>query len=94
MVTIPPAAYPRRVWSLYIARCGDGTLYTGIARDVGARIAAHNAGKGARYTRGRGPVTLAAQARCATHGDALRAEAQVKALPRDCKIQFVLRFSA
>jgi putative endonuclease len=79
---------------LYIVRCGDGTLYTGIARDVAARIAAHNAGKGARYTRGRGPVTLVAQARCPTKGDALRAELAVKALPRDRKIEFVLRFAA
>ena len=72
-------------WFVYIALCSDGTLYTGIARDVDARIAAHNAGKGARYTRGRGPLTLAAKTRCPTHGDALRLERAIKALPRDGK---------
>ena len=45
-------------WFVYVVRCRDGTLYTGIARDVVARIAKHNEGKGARYTRGRGPVRL------------------------------------
>ena len=45
-------------WSLYILRCADGTMYTGITTDVEKRVKAHNAGKGAKYTRGRGPVTL------------------------------------
>jgi putative endonuclease len=72
-------------WFLYIARCRDGSLYTGIARDVRARIAQHDAGKGARYTRGRGPLVLCAVRRCATHGDALRLELAVKALKRDEK---------
>jgi putative endonuclease len=66
------------VWFVYVARCADGTLYTGIARDVAARIAAHDAGRGARYTRGRGPLTVCAVRRCRTHGDALRLEAAIK----------------
>ena len=70
---------------MYIARCNDGSLYTGIARDVRQRIAAHNAGKGARYTRGRGPIAVCAQRRCATKGDALRLEWAVKQLPRPDK---------
>jgi len=70
---------------VYIARCNDGSLYTGIARDVRQRIAAHNAGKGARYTRGRGPIAVCAQRRCATKGDALRLEWAVKQLPRPDK---------
>ena len=45
-------------WELYILRCGDGTLYTGIARDADKRLAMHRSGKGAKYTRGRGPLTL------------------------------------
>ena len=45
-------------YTIYVLRCADGSLYTGIARDLEARIAAHNRGAGARYTRGRGPVTL------------------------------------
>ena len=67
---------------MYVARCSDGTLYTGIARDVATRIAAHDAGKGARYTRGRGPLVVCAVRRCTSKGDALRLELAVKALPR------------
>jgi putative endonuclease len=69
-----------------MAECADGTLYVGIARDVAARIAAHDAGRGARYTRGRGPLRLLARRRCATHGDALRLELALKRLPRDEKL--------
>lgn len=71
-----------RGWFVYLARCADGTLYTGIALDVAARIAAHDAGRGARYTRGRGPLALCAVRRCASKGDALRLELAVKRLPR------------
>jgi putative endonuclease len=70
---------------VYIARCSDGSLYTGIARDVLLRIAAHNAGRGARYTRGRGPLSVCAQRRCTSKGDALRLELAVKRLPRPDK---------
>ena len=45
-------------WSVYIARCADGSLYTGIAKDVRARLAAHNAGRGAAYTRPRRPLRI------------------------------------
>ena len=76
------AARGSDVWFVYLARCADGTLYTGIARDVAARIAAHDAGKGARYTRGRGPLALCAVRRCTSKGDALRLELAVKRLPR------------
>ncbi|CAN5286133.1 GIY-YIG nuclease family protein [soil metagenome] len=69
-------------WFVYIARCRDGSLYTGIARDVSARIAAHDAGRGARYTRGRGPLSLCAVRRCTSKGDALRLELAVKSLTR------------
>jgi len=73
------------VWFVYVARCADGTLYTGVARDVAARIAAHDAGRGARYTRGRGPLTLCAVRRCASKGEALQLEHAVKQLPRAAK---------
>ena len=72
-------------WFVYIARCNDGSLYTGIARDVAERITAHNEGKGARYTRGRGPLAVCAQRRCTSKGDALRLEYAVKQLPRPAK---------
>ena len=73
-------------WFVYIARCSDGTLYVGIARDVAARIAQHDAGRGARYTRGRGPLRVLARRRCSTQGDALRLERALKSLGRDEKL--------
>jgi putative endonuclease len=70
---------------VYLVRCADGTLYTGIALDVAARIAAHELGRGARYTRGRGPLVLCAVRRCVSKGEALRLELAVKRLPRSMK---------
>lgn len=69
-----------------MAECSDGTIYVGIARDVAARIAAHDAGTGARYTRGRGPLRLLLARRCSTQGDALRLERALKRLPRGEKL--------
>ena len=57
-------------WYLYLVRCGDGTLYTGISTDVDRRLAEHSGGKGARYLRGRGPLALARKIRV---GDKARA---------------------
>jgi len=71
-----------KAWFVYLARCADGSLYTGISIDVAARIAAHDAGRGARYTRGRGPLQLCAVRRCASKGAALRLELLIKQLPR------------
>ena len=73
-------------WFVYVARCSDGTIYIGIARDVAARIALHDAGRGAKYTRGRGPLEVLGKRRCATHGDALRLERALKRLPREEKV--------
>jgi predicted GIY-YIG superfamily endonuclease len=70
-----------KVWLLYILRCGDGSLYTGIAVDVQARLAKHRSGKGAKYTRGRGPLELVYTEVCGSHSDALKRELAVKALP-------------
>jgi len=75
-------AEPNDTWFVYLARCADGSFYTGIARDVRERIRAHDAGKGARYTRGRGPLELCATRRCQSKGAALRLELLVKALSR------------
>jgi len=72
-------------WFLYILRCGDNSLYTGIARDVRARLAAHQCGKGARYTRSRGPLSLCTQRRCGSKGEALRLEYAVKRLTKSEK---------
>ena len=73
-------------WYVYVAECADGTIYVGVARDVKARVAQHDAGKGARYTRGRGPLRVLATRRCASHGDALRLEIALKRLPREEKL--------
>jgi putative endonuclease len=70
------------VWSVYLALCADHSLYCGIARDVAARIAEHDAGKGARYTRGRGPLRVVLQRRFRDKGAALRVEYAIKQLPR------------
>jgi predicted GIY-YIG superfamily endonuclease len=72
----------QETWFVYIARCNDGSLYTGIALDIALRISAHNRGRGARYTRGRGPLAVCAQRRCGSKGAALRLEWAVKRLPR------------
>jgi formylglycine-generating enzyme required for sulfatase activity len=73
-------------WFVYIVRCRDGSLYTGISRDIAARVRQHNQGKGARYTRGRGPVHLVHSERTASKGAALRREAAIKSLPRAKKL--------
>ena len=72
-------------WKLYILRCGDGTLYTGITTDVEKRLEAHRTGKGAKYTRGRGPLKLVYTEECGDHSAALRRELAIKALPREEK---------
>ena len=71
-----------QIWYLYILRCGDDTLYTGITTNVEKRLEAHRSGKGAKYTRGRGPLELVHQECCGSHSDALKRERQIKALPR------------
>jgi putative endonuclease len=73
------------VWFVYLARCADGTLYTGITVDVAQRIAMHDAGRGAKYTRGRGPLELCATRRCRSKGDALKLELAIKRLGRSDK---------
>lgn len=77
-------------WYVYVARCADGSLYCGIARDVAARIAAHDAGKGARYTRGRGPLTVLVTRKCRSKGKALRIEYAIKQLTRPEKEALVV----
>ncbi len=74
------------LWTVYLVRCSDGTLYCGITNDLPARLAAHAAGKGAKYTRGRGPFELVAQQRCRDKRVALRIEHAVKKLDRRQKL--------
>ncbi|MBI4819109.1 MAG: GIY-YIG nuclease family protein [Deltaproteobacteria bacterium] len=77
-------------WFVYLLELGDGTLYAGIATDVARRVAEHQAGNGARYTRGRGPVLLLEQRGPYGHGDALRVEAWLKRRRKSEKLR-VLR---
>jgi putative endonuclease len=80
----------RKDWTVYILRCGDGSLYTGIAKDVRARVKQHNEGRGASYTRARLPVMLLYQQEGLTHSKALIREAQIKAMPRSKKEKIIL----
>ena len=77
-------------WVLYILECRDGTLYTGITDDLERRLKAHNSGKGAKYTRGRGPLTLRYQEVCGDHSTALKREIAVKRLTRSQKMELFL----
>ena len=77
------------MWYLYILRCKDNTLYTGITTDVEKRLEAHRAGKGAKYTRGRGPLELVYTEECGDHSAALKREAEIKALTREAKLKMI-----
>ena len=72
-------------WYVYMLRCGDGTLYTGITDEVDRRLAAHRSGKGAKYTRGRGPLELVYTEEQPDKSAALRREVQIKKLRREQK---------
>lgn len=71
---------------VYILRCADGTLYTGVTTDIARRIRMHNTGHGAKYTRGRGPVALVYSEAAPDHAVALRREAAIKHLSRAEKL--------
>ena len=76
-------------WFIYILRCNDGTLYTGITNNLDKRIKQHNEGKGAKYTRGRGPVALVKFFEVLTKSDALKVEYHIKQLSREEKLNYV-----
>lgn len=76
-------------WHLYILKCGDGSLYTGITNDLPHRLEAHRTGKGAKYTRGRGPLELVYERSCDSYSQALKLEAAVKKLPRQKKLLLI-----
>ena len=81
-------------WHCYLVRCADDTLYAGVTNDLDRRVAAHNDGTGARYTRGRGPVTLVFTQRCKDRSAALRREVELTRLTRAEKEQLVTRWAA
>lgn len=76
-------------WQVYILRCGDGSLYTGIAVDVQARLEVHRSGKGAKYTRGRGPLELVYTEAYPDKGTALKRELAIKAMTREGKLELI-----
>lgn len=80
---------PASGWILYVAECADGSYYTGITKDVEKRIAAHNSGKGAKYTASHAPVKLVFQEPQAGYSAALRREYQVKTLSKGRKRRFI-----
>lgn len=76
-------------WYVYILRCGDGTLYCGSTDDVPRRLEAHRRGKGAKYTRGRGPLELVYCEEVPSHADALKREIAIKRLTRQEKLELI-----
>lgn len=75
-----------KCWSVYILECGDGSLYTGITNDVPARLVAHQEGRGAKYTKGRGPLMLKYQEECMDRSAASKRESAIKKLSREEKL--------
>ena len=76
-------------WHVYLLRCGDGTLYAGATNDLSRRLAAHESGKGARYTRGRGPLVMEWSEEVPDRPAALRREHQIKRMNRSAKLRLV-----
>ena len=74
-------------WSVYVLRCADGTLYTGITNNLERRLKAHNSGTGAAYTRARRPVTLLWSEPASGKSEALKRELYIKRLPRERKLE-------
>ena len=74
------------VWTVYILECKDGTLYTGITDDLEHRLAMHRSGKGAKYTRGRGPLKLRYLEDCPDRSAALKREYAIKQLKKAEKL--------
>ncbi len=81
---------PKDPWVLYILKCSDGTLYTGIAKDLQKRFQAHSSGKGAKYTRTRRPLEIMYQENCKSRTQALVREYAVKSLSRKKKETLII----
>ena len=76
-------------WHVYIVQCADQTLYTGVAKDVETRVCQHNAGRGAKYTRGRRPVELVYTEPAEDRSTALRRECAIKKMPTAGKVSLI-----
>ncbi|MCC6140860.1 MAG: GIY-YIG nuclease family protein [Nitrospira sp.] len=77
------------MWIVYIVECADRSLYTGMTNDLTQRMAAHETGKGAKYTKHRRPLTLRYTETAESKGEALRREAAIKALTRTAKLALI-----
>jgi putative endonuclease len=75
-------------WFVYLLECSDGSYYTGITNNLDRRIKQHNKGKGAKYTKGRGPVILKCYLLVATKSEALKIEYKIKKLSRSEKLKY------
>lgn len=89
-----PAATIEKTWVLYLLECKGGSFYAGITNDLAARYAAHQAGKGARYTRARPPIRLVGSAPFPDRSTASKAEWQIKQLPKAQKRSFLASLAA
>ncbi len=76
-------------WHIYIIKCKDSNLYTGITKDLERRVKEHNSGNGCRFTKYRAPVKLVHTERATTRSDALKREAAIKRLPRKKKLELI-----
>ena len=79
----------KKFWCVYILKCSDNTYYTGITSNIKRRIQQHNANKGAKYTKGRGPFSLVYQDGCKDRSEASRKEYKIKKLPLTEKINLI-----
>jgi putative endonuclease len=80
-------------WLCYVLQCADDTLYCGITNDLDKRLAAHNSGEGAKYTRGRTPVKLVYTEPCTDKSSALKRELEIKRLPRTKKLELLNQYA-
>ena len=76
-------------YSVYILKCNDGSLYTGISKNVETRIKLHNDGKGAKYTKSRRPVALKHLESGFSHGDAIKREVEIKRMSKSQKVKLI-----
>jgi len=87
--TAKRGAKSREKWFLYILRCSDGSLYTGVTKDLARRFKMHQAGRASRYTRSHGPVEMVYSETCHDRSSALIRECEVKEWPRPKKEQLI-----
>ncbi len=81
------------MYVVYLLECEDGSIYTGIAKDVAKRFEEHKAGRGAKYTRAKKPIGIVYQEECATRSEALIREAEIKRMKREDKLLLIKEYA-